>query len=244
MPPVSTHLITFSHGLKGLRLTGMLLLASVITPYAQAEGTPDGFIQMLAGQLYLDESNVTLTRESIDYQGNFDRLPYLGGAVQMPIRRGLINFGWEGGGLVSWKNKDVSYLAQSGPSGGSLRIRFDNVYRALDLFLGLYTSLDPAEVFRLYMGAGPLLCWARAETQVLEDETNLNDSPPAIPETQYDSDLDLGWYARLGFEFRISRDTWIGANVRHQSAEVDLSKSLGTLDLGGELYLLSITQRY
>lgn len=56
--------------------------------------------------------------------------------------------------------------------------------------------------------------------------------------------MDLGWYARAGLEFQLTPETWVGANVRHMSAQADLSESLGVFDMDGELYLLTITNRY
>ncbi len=202
-----------------------------------------GYIQLLAGELQLGDDNVVIDRGGRELEGTVDSIPYLGGAVQMPTINDLFGYGMEAGGFVSWENDELSYLATSGPDGGKLRVRVDNSFFLFETFLGAYGSFKPHERLRFYTGAGPLFVYARAESEDLEQS---EDDNPVDPEESSNSDHDfsIGWYARVGFDLGVTNDTWIGLNVRHINADLDLSKSVGKFDIDGKMYLFSVTHLY
>ena len=202
-----------------------------------------GYIQLLVGELHLSEDNVVIDRGGRELEGAVDSIPYLGGAVQMPTKNDLFGYGMEAGGFVSWKNDEVSYFASSGPNGGNLKIRVDNSFFLFETFLGAYGSFKPTERLRFYTGAGPLFLYARAESEDL-DQTEDNIPVDSTERNNSDSDLGIGWYARAGFDLGVTNDTWIGLNVRHIEADLNLSKSVGKFDIDGEMYLFSVTHRY
>lgn len=220
-----------------------VLLLVAYSHFAQAAPPLQGYIQLLVGELHLSEENVVIDRGGLELEGEIDSIPYLGGAVQMPTKNDLFGYGWEGGGFVSWENDEVSYLATSGPNGGTIRVRVDNSFFLFETFMGVYSSFKPLERLRFYTGAGPLFLYARAESEDLDQSVN---DIPEDPEagTNSDNDFGIGWYARAGVDLGITKDTWIGLNVRHIEADLDLSKSVGKFDVDGEMYLLTVTHRY
>ncbi|MFW0776177.1 MAG: outer membrane beta-barrel protein [Rickettsiales bacterium] len=222
----------------------LVLLLFSFSIYAETEPFP-GYVQILLGQLDLDEDNVTIDRGDLNLEGSVDSLPYVGGAVQMPWKDDFIGFGWEGGGFVSWENDDVSYYAYSGPNGGKARISIDNGFWSLETFIGAYASLKPIDRLRFYAGAGPLFMFARADSEDFDEDVEIDGSTETISgDGNSDSDFALGWYARVGADIRLGKHTWLGASVRQMQVDVDLSDALGEFDINGQVYQLTITQRY
>lgn len=221
----------------------LTLMLFVFSGFAHAAPPLQGYIQLLVGELHLSEDNVVIDRGGRNLEGTIDSIPYLGGAVQMPEKNDLFGYGMEAGGFVSWQNDEVNYFASSGPDGGKLTVRIDNSFFLFETFLGAYGSFKPNERLRFYTGAGPLFVYARAES---EDLSQREDDIPVNPiETNNsDSDLGIGWYARAGFDLGVTKDTWLGLNVRHIKADLNLSKSVGKFDIDGEMYLFSVTHRY
>lgn len=221
----------------------LALVILLFSGLAHAAPPLPGYIQLLVGELQFGEGNVVIDRDGRELEGTVDSIPYLGGAVQMPTKNDLFGYGMEAGGFVSWKNDEVSYLATSGPDGGKLRVRVDNSFFLFETFLGAYGSFKPADRLRFYTGAGPLFVYARAESEDLEQS---EDDIPVDPEegSNSDNDFGIGWYARVGVDLGVTNDTWIGLNVRHINADLDLSKSVGKFDIDGEMYLFSVTHRY
>ena len=216
-----------------------------LTSLANAQETGPGYIQLLLGELKLNDETVSITRDDIDFEGAIDSLPYVGGAVQMPIKDDVIGYGWEGGGFISWENNKVDYYASSGSNGGTIGIRVDNAFWSFETFLGFYGSVKPLERLRFYASAGPLFMFAQAESDDIDEEVTVDGSSVQVYQgSKTDSDFVLGWYSRIGADIRLNQQTWVGISVRHMDADVDLSKAAGQFDINGELYLLSITNRY
>ena len=222
----------------------MWLLSSMVT--AQGIKGPK-YTQLLAGQLQLSNDLVALEYDDTHYLGELDTLPYFGGAAQIVMRSGRFGYGWEAGGFISWKNDNFAYSAQSGPGGATLTVNFDNEFWAFETFMGCYAEIKPVESIRLYLGAGPLILFGRA------DRENLS-NPPSTPETlgsiiviegnNSDTDISAGYYARFGTEIRVYDNFWVGLNVRYMDAQLDLSQSLGDFNVDGSLFLLSISRHF
>lgn len=222
-----------------------LLLSATFPAFAAGVKEPM-YMQVLLGQLQLDDSSVTITREDVDLAGELDDIPYLGAAAQVILNDDTVGYGWEGGGFISWINEDVNYAGYSGPQGSKIAISVDNAFWSFETFMGLYADLKPADRLRLYASAGPLALYARAETDRSDEQPVVTPLGTAVVtnENNSDSDFTFGWYARAGIELRLSKNTWAGLNVRHMQAEVDLNDSLGEFNIDGNLYLLSVTNRY
>jgi len=222
----------------------LLLLPFMSTVWAQ--GTTAGqYVQFLAGELHLGDGSASITHEDTGFEAEVSTLPYLGGAVQQPLRDRRFGYGWEAGAFLSWKNDQVSYYAKSGGNGTQVRVNVDNAFWAIETFMGGYLQLKAADRARLYVSGGPLVMFGYAESEDVDDEVTIQSATVIIKDgDSSDYDLSLGWYGRAGAEIRVGKNTWIGASVRYMDVELDLSDSLGDFSIDGEMYLLTVSNRY
>ena len=235
-----------------LTLSGFIMPPSVM---AIEPGTPI-YAQVLLGQLQLNDDSLTLTREGEQYDGKLDSLPYLGAAAQVVWRDGVIGYGWEGGGFVSWINDHVDYFALSDRNGLRVWIHADNVFWSVETFMGLFASLKPVHWLRCYVAGGPLAIYAVAKTEDAQTETvatattaagttprTTGGSTIVIDVTNKDTDFHFGGYARAGFDLQFSDTVWAGFSVRYMKTRLKLEDSLGRLNIDAPLYQFSLTQR-
>ncbi len=222
------------------------LLLLWLTSIAWAQGPSEGqYIQFLAGELHLDDGSVSITREDTDFEAEVSTLPYLGGAVQQPLRDGVFGYGWEAGAFLSWKNDQVSYYAKSGGNGTQVLINIENAFWAIETFMGAYLQVKAFNRARLYVSGGPLAMFGYAESEGVDDEVIIQSSAVIIKDgANSDTDLSLGWYSRTGAEMRVGKHTWIGASISYMDVDLDLSDSLGDFSIDGEMYLFTITNQY
>lgn len=242
----------------GLRLVFAALLLLMMPLLARAERALDKpiYTQFLAGNLHLLDQRVTLTREGEYYDGKLKRLPYIGGAAQMVWYDDKIEYGWEGGGFVSWINDRVDYYARSDSRGLLLKISVDNVFWSIETFMGLYLSVRPIQPMRLYLSGGPLAIYAVArKSDLSETRTALNvaansvsrnidrGSSLVIDLTNKDTDLNFGTYMRTGIEVSLSDHIWAGVSLRYMKTNLNLADSLGQFSVDGNLIQFSLTQQ-
>lgn len=232
-----------------LGLSSLLLICGfgLALPTLAAEKQPPVYLQVFLGELKLDDNTVTATRDGNEYEGALDDIPYLGGTAQVALHDGVFGYGWEGGAFLSWINDEVRYAAGSGSQGGYAAISIDNAFWSIETSIGLWASVRPIDRVRLYIGAGPLLIFGRADSDGPDDDQQPQPTPNAVVVTNgdtHDSDWSPGGYARAGIEVRITDRTWFGVNVRHMKTDLDLEDSIGRFDIDGNLYLLSVTNRF
>lgn len=234
--------------MQRIRLWGLALLCGInLTQPTLAAEQPTIYMQVFLGELQLDDNTVTATRDDIEYEGELDDIPYLGGTAQVAMHDGMFSYGWEGGAFVSWINDEVSYIARSGTQGGQVRIAVDNAFWSIETSIGLWAAVRPIDRMRLYVSAGPLLIFGRADTDGPDDDQQPQPAPNTAVITNqenHDTDWSPGGYVRAGVEFRLSGNTWMGLNVRHMKTDLNLEDSIGRFDIDGNLYLLSVTNRF
>jgi hypothetical protein len=167
--------------------------------------------------------------------GGFGTLPYVGGAGQRLFGHRL-QAGFEGGGLVAWKNDSTRFFA----SNSSAAVEIDNELFSIELFLGGMVSLRPARWLRLYAAAGPTVAYAHLIDDG-GDHTSTTTST-AITAGSGGNAYSATLYGRAGFEFETTRGFTFGAHARYAPHEFDFDDS-GTLKLDGVQYFLSLGQR-
>ena len=86
-----------------------------------------------------------------------------------------------------------------------------------DIGFGMYGSQMLSETVRLYGGLGPLVQWGDGK---FEDELT----------STTESGFGVGWYARVGLEFRMKPGEFFGVGVRGTSSEIDFGGSVGDVD--------------
>lgn len=209
--------------------------------------------QVFFGSLKLNDNTVSIRSNDETLEGELpSSIPYFGAAAQVILKDDVFGYGWEGGGFFSWINDSVSYYASGGGNGASVRINVDNNFWSFETFMGLYGSFKPVDRLRFYAGAGPLFLLATTKVDNAEEPAQPEQPLPntnsgstiVIDVNKYNTDFTVGYYARIGFDFYLQDQWWIGANVRHMNAEVDLDKTIGKFDVNGEIYLFTLTKRY
>lgn len=170
-----------------------------------------------------------------DLVGGLGTLPLGGGAAQRLWGQGIFRLGYEGGGLVSWKNQNTEFFVASGSGGGTLAISTENTFLSVGVFMGGLASLQLTEQLRLQLAAGPSLTWARLTSDGLQA-----DSDAGADHTG--QDVSLVPYGRLGVELLLSDRFMIGASVRYADDEFDFGDS-GELDVDEVVWLLTLGSR-
>lgn len=160
--------------------------------------------------------------------GGIGTLPYIGGAG-LRLSGDRLQAGYEGGGLVAWKNDSIRFFG----SNGSAAVEIDNTLYSIELFLGGVVSMRPVHWLRLYAAAGPTVAYAHLSA----DD---NGQEPAAGSGGHSFSLTL--YGRAGFEFETARGFTFGAHARYAPHEFDFDDG-GKLKLDGAQYFLSLGQR-
>jgi len=171
-----------------------------------------------------------------DLDGGFGTLPYIGGAGQR-LTGGRLQAGFEGGGLVAWKNDSTRFFA----SNSSAAVEVDNELFSIEVFLGGVVSLRPAPWLRLFAAAGPTVAYAHLSDDGDNQEPTTTASA-AITAGSGGNAYSVTLYGRAGFEFETTRGFTFGAHARYAPHEFDFDDS-GKLKLDGVQYFLSLGQR-
>jgi hypothetical protein len=155
--------------------------------------------------------------------------PTIGGGGQWKVAGDNLDFGLEGLLQFSWRG-DTAAVAIG---GGGAAVAVDVDLLLFDLYGGPFISTFIDNRVRLYAGAGPVLRWGGYDQ---EGSTAL---------TSGDGDgFGVGYYARAGIEFAVSRGTMLGICARWTDVEIDLSGRLGDLTIDGIDALVTITQGF
>ena len=202
--------------------------------------SPETFVQVWIGAIDTknDSWKATEVQSGSDVVGDLGTLPYGGGDGQMLWGSGAWQIGYEGGGLVSWKNETTHFRGVS--SGGTaVQVQFRNQFYLFGVFMGAVVGVRPAPWLRLYASGGPSLTWAR-----IEDDNNDNASQSSTNIDTHGSMNDGSFtaYARVGVDFVTSDGFAFGASVRYANDKFDFGDA-GELKLDSPLYLLTLGAR-
>jgi len=230
-----------------LLLICSLLPAAALAADVAAEGTrardagAEEVIQVWLGGVDTDDDwSGTNPADGEPVTGEFGTLPYLGGAGQQ-LWGGKIQAGFEGGGLVTWKNDSTKFYGRN----GALLIDVDNSLFSFEVFMGGLISIRPVNWLRVYAAAGPSVAYAYL------DGDDADEPPPATGTLASSSSIEFGGngssvsltvYARGGIEFATPRGFTFGASARYANHEFDFDDD-GKLELGNVQYFLTLGQR-
>jgi len=157
------------------------------------------------------------------------QLPVLGGGGLWKLGGESVDFGIET--MFSFSGRVDATAFAAGGMGGAIAVEVDMFL--IEVYGGPFVNLFLDEDSRVYVGAGPLMQWA--------DFTQESDTP-GIDDSG--TGFGTGLYARTGIEFRLSEDSMIGFGCRWADSSVDLDGGLGTLDLDGFQFALTVTQGF
>ena len=230
-------------GVLVARYLTMTLLAFIACSPALAQreaGYGPLYIQGMLGVLDAGEA-WTLEDEQTGETliSDLGKLVYGGGMAQQMTKDGVFEYGFEGGGFVSWKNSNQSFYA----SNHVFAVAFDNDLFLIDLALGGAISWRPVSPLRLYLGAGPRIVLATVD--IKNDSVELEqggDSSIGVDNgggRQWAG--SVGLYGRAGFEC-IVKDYTFGIGVRKATGALEFDTA-GEIDLGATQWFLTIGKR-
>jgi hypothetical protein len=174
--------------------------------------------------------------------GDIGTLPYVGGAGSR-MWGGWFRYGFEGGGLIAWKNDGTRFFG----TGNSLRVEIDNQFLSFEVFMGGRLSMALAPGLRLFVAAGPSLAWARLknedeEAEVSPSATNSGGTSIFIDLNEEEDDFSARLYARGGLEFEFANGFTIGASARYADHRFDFGSS-GKVKLDEVQWFLTLGSR-
>ena len=105
----------------------------------------------------------------------------------------------------------------------------DNTMYLINLYYGLYGSINIGDKARLYAGAGGMLNWGSMD--IGSDSDTLADESVSA--------FGFGPYARTGLEFELPNGDLIGVGGRWLSSNVDLTSSYGKVKVEGVQFMLT-----
>ncbi len=136
---------------KSAVLLGVLLLAVANSVQAHEESNDvpptraQGYVQIWLGSAGADDSWSVDDGAGTTLSGDYSSLP-LGGGVGQRMWGDRAQYGFEGGGLVSWQNDDIDFTG--GEPG--LVVAVDTDLIMVELFMGGVVAVRPTRWLRLY----------------------------------------------------------------------------------------------
>ena len=198
------------------------------------------YLQAWIGALDTDSGSwkVSDPQSGEDVLGDLGTLPYGGGAGQQLWGDGAWQIGYEGGGLVTWKNGRTEFRGNS----NAVLVRIDNTFGAVGVFMGGVVSVRPFQPMRLYVAAGPSITWAWLFDDNNDDQVSSPGSTVTINLDDTKSDVSVVPYARAGIEFELSNGFTFGVSARYADDEFDFGNA-GELEFDQVLWMLTLGGR-
>ncbi len=179
-------------------------------------------------------ATLELKEESPHVEDDTYDLTLFGVAAQKPLTGKSVAYGFETGAFFSMKADTRIVQASGGPSGGSLKVTFDNKLLLFDYFAGGYLGVSFAKRLRLYAGAGPLVIYGKREVDPEDDGSG-------TVQQKSDSGLALGFYGRSGLEISVTDIFMIGLGLRAITTGLEFNTPVGEIKVEGIQYFLSIS---
>lgn len=200
-------------------------LAEGLGPWPVGTSLLQGYI----GVFFLDEAEVSGgTTPPIDVTADaFEMLPSLGGGMQYKLGGEVVSWGVETGLDFAGRAEGVAFYTGNGVG----QVAVDVDLFSLALGFGPFVSAPLGEKVRVYGAAGGLMQWTWYD-QVGPSESDSGDG----------DGFGAGVYARAGFEYLLPNHTLLGLGARWSQARVDLSGSLGHIDLEGTQVLVTVSR--
>lgn len=205
---------------------------------------PVGYLQAWLGALKADRG-WSLEQPGSDERlvGDLGTLPFGGGAAQRLWGGGRLRFGFESGGLASWKNDDTEFFAASSRRGGTLLVSTDNTFFAVGVFMGAIASLELTRHLRVQAAAGPSLTWARLDGPNDHRQADVDSGSVVVVDVDDAShDVSLVPYLRIGFDVLLDSGYTFGVTARYADDELDFGSN-GEVHLDEVVWLLTIGSR-
>jgi Outer membrane protein beta-barrel domain len=220
---VAANTVKFCLVVSSLLLWGNLLAPSLAIA---ADDFSTVHLQGYVGASSFDEDALTFYQASEADPNtvsttDLSSMPYLGFSVQYALSPKPTHVGIDTSLLFGWRSDDSSVFI----GDGQARVKIDAELWVLDLAVGVYAQTVLGERWRLYGAVGPMLLFGE-----YSDDTEEED-PSATPiteqkESSSDSAFGYGGYAKLGVEYALSRDDYIGIAVRAITTTLEFDNAL------------------
>lgn len=233
------------------RIRGLFLIIAVATftllsiaPAAAAEARGFAYFQGLLGAADFDEDQLTFTEPSLGQQdpdatNDLSTMPYLGFAGQYPLYGREHQIGIDASLLIGWHSDDTSIVA----GNGQARVEIDSDLWLVDLAIGLYAQTMLGDRWRLYAAAGPMMLFGEYSHDTTEEDPTVT---PTVKtkNSSSDSAFGVGGYAKLGMEYRLSFDAFMGIAVRGIATNLEFDQAIDNDDLKGLQGFVTFTRAY
>jgi hypothetical protein len=229
---------------RSLYVLGLLLVAASTTATAAAPDPQDGqrgsedYLQVWIGAIDTDEDwDLNDPADGSELTGDIGTLPYFGGGAQR-LYGGRLQAGYEGGGLVTFKNDSTRFYGNN----GGVRIEIDNILFSTEFYMGGVLSVRPVRWLRVYAGGGPAVAYGYLSD---DDDSSSDQVTPASSNIDISSgghSVSITLYGRAGFEFETPSGFTFGGHARYAPHEFDFDDG-GKLKLDSVQYFLSLGQR-
>lgn len=229
-----------------------VVLLGIGSPASASEGAADDqaaggkapvdFLQVWVGAIDTDDDfERTDPVDGADLSGDFGTLPYFGGGVQRLWGSGLL-YGYEGGGLVAFKNDSTKFFGNN----GGVRIEIDNTLFSAEVYMGPVLSIAPVRWMRFYAAGGATVAYAYLSDDD-DDETPAPTDQVGAASSSVDfssggHSVSVTYYGRGGVEFETPTGVTFGAHARYAPHEFDFDDG-GELKLDSVQYFVSIGAR-
>ena len=161
-----------------------------------------------------------------DVDGSVSQYPVIGGGAQWKVGGERVDFGFEALMSIGGRGNVAAFAA----GGGGAAIVVDLDLLIVDFFGGPFLSLPLGDKTRVYGSIGPLIQFAQTHQSSLDPRYNGSTNG-----------FGIGAYARAGFEFQIGSGSLIGLGFRWFDSNVDLSTSVGDLEMQSVEAMLTVS---
>lgn len=202
------------------------LFADGLGPWPVGAALAQGYL----GVYFLDSAQLSGgTLPPIDgAEDSLATLPSIGGGMQYKLGGARASWGLEA--MVDFAGRADALAFYSGGSGALVAVDVD--LASIGLGGGPFVSVFLGDRLRAYAAAGALMHWAWYDQ-----------SGASAADTGDGDGFGTGYYTRAGIELLLPDNaTLLGIGGRWSDSTIDLSGSLGHLDLTGTQVLLTVTR--
>jgi hypothetical protein len=222
-----------------LIISGMFLILYLgWTPALSADDwTNDLHFQVMLGATHFSDLTVeeqSTADSTVEAESEISLMPELGICGGIPILKGSVDLGLEGGVLFGWRNDDVTAVGHD----GTVRLHIDNQLYLFDFFVGPYASAMLGKRIRIYAGAGPLLMVGQYDKSSDEE---VSEESGHIKEDERSMISGAGLYARTGIEYKFEDGSFMGLCVRGFKSRLDFEHLPEDTDVDGLQFLITFS---
>jgi hypothetical protein len=216
----------------------------VAFPVAANDASPEVYVQVWLGALGTEDDSwkITDSQTGENVLGDLGTLPFGGGGFQQLWGTGAWQIGYEGGGMVTWKNENTHFHGTSTSGNTSAEVTFDNTFFSFGVFMGAVLSVTPIRPLRFYVAAGPSVTWAWLQDNNNDPTPAPTDGTIVINTNGTANDASVVPYARAGFEIVLQDGFTFGASVRYADDKFNFGDA-GDLKFNEPLWLLTLGSR-